>query len=133
MKTEITDAENSITLADIQQIESQFNFTMPENLKKLYLKYNGGVIGDGYYEINSIKYGKVKIEDTIDSLQITEQHIPKEYLPFANTGVGHIVCIYVGSGSKNGHIYLFRHDEMEPIFYNNTLEEFLEVSSIDDL
>lgn len=50
MKTKITEAKSSITLADIQQIESQFNFTMPENLKKLYLKYNEGVIGDGYYE-----------------------------------------------------------------------------------
>ena len=31
MKTKITKAESSITLPDIQQIESQFNFTMPEN------------------------------------------------------------------------------------------------------
>ncbi|GEN78132.1 SMI1/KNR4 family protein [Chryseobacterium hagamense] len=133
MKTEITESENSITLADIQNVETEFNFTMPENLKKLYLKYNGGVVGDGYYEINSIKYGQVKIEDTIDSLQITEKHIPREYLPFASTAVGHILCIYIGNDSKKGQIYLFRYDEMEPTFYSKTLEEFFKINSIDDL
>ncbi len=67
---------------------------MPENLKKLYLKYNGGVIdGKNYYEINSIKYGEVLLEETIDTFQVTEHHIPKQYLPFANTAVGHIICI----------------------------------------
>lgn len=135
MKTKITEAESSITLPDIQQIESQFNFTMPENLKKLYLKYNGGIldVGKNTYDFDNIKYGDSRIEESIDSFQVTEQHIPREFLPFATTPVGHIICIYIGSGSKNGHIYLFRHDELEPIFYNNTLEEFLEINSIDDL
>lgn len=134
MKTTITEQEKSLTLTDIIEVENQFNFTMPESLKKLYLKYNGGVVeGKNYYEINSIKYGEVLLEETIDSLQISEQQISKEYLPFANTAVGHIICMYVGDGIKNGQVYLFRHDEMEPIFYNNTLEEFLEINSIDEL
>ncbi|MBD8082415.1 SMI1/KNR4 family protein [Chryseobacterium caseinilyticum] len=133
MKTEITEQEQSITVADILELESMFNFNMPENLKKLYLKHNGGIIDDGYYEIHSIKYGESLLEETIDSLQFIEQHIPKEYLPFATTAVGHLICIYTDSGSKNGHIYLFRHDELEPVFYDISLEKFLKVDSIDDL
>ncbi|WP_336733148.1 SMI1/KNR4 family protein [Chryseobacterium sp. VD8] len=104
MKTKITEAKSSITLEDIQQIESQFNFTMPESLKKLYLKYNGGVIDidEDYYRLNSIKYGHLLLENTIDTMQVTEENIPKEYLPFANTEGGHFICIYAGNGSKNG-------------------------------
>lgn len=135
MTTKITEQEQNLTPADIQHIESKFNFKMPENLKKLYLKYNGGIldVGENSYDLDSIKYGKSRMEESIDSFQIAEHHIPKEYLPFATTPVGHIICIYKGNGSNNGKIYLFRYDEMEPIFYNNTLEDFLEVSSIDQL
>lgn len=45
MKTKITESEQNITLADIQNFEKEFEVTMPENLKKIYLKYNGGILG----------------------------------------------------------------------------------------
>ncbi|PWN58146.1 SMI1/KNR4 family protein [Chryseobacterium viscerum] len=135
MKTTITEYEKRITIKDIQQIEESFDIVIPENLKKLYLKYNGGIIDidNESYDFDSIKYGMTTIEESIDSLQITEQHITKEYLPFATSPVGHIVCIYTAAGKRKGQIFLFRYDELEPIFYNNSLEEFLNIKSIDDL
>lgn len=135
MKTKITQQEQSITLSDIQQIENQFNFKMPENLKKLYLKYNGGIldIGEDSYDLDSIKYGNSRMEESIDSFQITEEYIPREYLPFATTPVGHIICINTGNSNNNGKIYLFRYDEMNPVLYNASLEDFLAIRSIDEL
>ncbi|WBV56464.1 SMI1/KNR4 family protein [Chryseobacterium daecheongense] len=135
MKTTIIECEKKITIKDIQQLEENLHIEMPENLKKLYLKYNGGIIdiNDQSYNFDSIKHGISTIEESIDSLQITEQHISKEYLPFATSPVGHFVCIYTASDKKKGQIFLFRYDELEPIFYNNSLEEFLNVDSIDDL
>lgn len=135
MKTKIIEQEQSVTPEDIKDIEKQFGFTMPENLKKLYLKYNGGILetGENSYDLDSIKYGNSRMEESIDSFQITEQHIPKEYLPFATTPVGHIICIYTGNGSKNGSIFLFRYNEMEPVFYNRNLEDFLAIDSIEEL
>lgn len=135
MKTKITDQEQPITLEDIQQLENHFDFKMPENLKKLYLKYNGGIldIGEDSYDLDSIKYGKTRIEESIDSFQISEQHIPREYLPFATTPVGHLICIYTENDDKKGNIYLFRYDEMEPVFYNTSLEEFLQVNAVEEL
>ncbi|MEG1591668.1 SMI1/KNR4 family protein [Chryseobacterium sp.] len=135
MKIIVKNPKQKITLSDIKYIESEFSFTMPESLKKLYLKYNGGIIDidEDYYRLNSIKYGNLLLVNTIDTMQITEKNIPREYIPFANTEGGHFICIYVKAGSKNGQIYLFRHDELEPIFYNNSLEEFLNVDSIEEL
>lgn len=135
MKTKITEQEQPVTSEDIRHFEKQFGIIMPENLKKLYLKYNGGIleIGENSYDLDSIKHGNSRMEESIDSFQVTEQHIPKEYLPFATTPVGHIICIYAGNGHKNGSIFLFRYDETEPVFYNRTLEEFLAIDSIEDL
>lgn len=135
MKTKITQQEQNITLSDIQQIENQLDFKMPENLKKLYLKYNGGIldIGEDSYDLDSIKYGNSRMEESIDSFQITEEHIPREYLPFATTPVGHIICINTGSSNNNGKIYLFRYDEMNPVLYNTSLEDFLAIRTIDEL
>nr|WP_321229231.1 SMI1/KNR4 family protein [uncultured Psychroserpens sp.] len=134
MKAKITEFEKTINTTDIAHFEEQINRSLPESLKQLFLKYNGGVIEkiEEEYDFFSIKYGDLKMEDMINTLQVVEQIIPIEYLPFANSPIGHIVTFSLSDDDSSGKIFLFRHDDLEPILISNSLEEFLGVSSIND-
>jgi len=73
----------------------------------------------------SIKYGKNTLENVIDTLQITEQHIPREYIPFA-TGPGGNPYTISTKEEDYGKIYIWHMDVGEPerVFVANSLEEF---------
>lgn len=134
-KVKIEQSEKKITLTEINDLELKLNKTLPSNLKSLYLKYNGGLLSEEdqfSYDFASIKYGDFKLEELIEDLQVTEMTIPNFYLPFLISGVGNIITICLDNNNY-GKIYLFRYDELEPILMKNSLEDFLEVKSIDEL
>jgi cell wall assembly regulator SMI1 len=135
-KIDLVESEENITLNDISEFEKKFNLVLPDNYKKLILKFNGGVdsMGDSIFsELYSIKYGDTTVESAIHTLQMVEQNIPRDYLPFAITGIGDQITLYLKSGYNYGNIYLFRYDELEPRKIADSLEELLGVKSIDEL
>ena len=130
-------SEKPITIEDIQEVEQKYNVRFPKPLKKLLLQYNGGTLDLGmvyihgkpekyaFGSLSSIKYGPNKIEDTIEYLQIIEQHIPREEIPFADDQGGNIYTISTRP-EDYGKIYIWYMDVGEPRreFVANSLEEF---------
>ena len=134
-KVRINSSERMITIGDILSFEKTFNIVIPSSLKRLYLKYNGGEVefsDASTYDFASIKYGELTLGGLVQNLIIDENVIPGNFLPFAVTGVGHMITIQMDS-AVNNKIYLFRYDELEPILLANSLEELLGVTSIDEL
>ena len=128
----IIESEKNIDINDIKIVEKKFDFQFPEGLKKLYLKYNGGIEETGEEiidEIYSIKFGENTIELVRDLLQVTEKNIPLNYLIFAITAVGHQISIDMDSLE----IVLFRKDELEPEIIANSIEELFQVEDIGDI
>lgn len=108
-KIKIVDSENPIFPSDIKQFEKEFSKVLPVNYKNLLLKYNGGVEEEGDKVIDSfysIKYGPTTVENAINILQIIEQTIPDNYLPFGNTGTGNEITICLSEGDSYGKIYI---------------------------
>lgn len=54
----------------------------------------------------------------------------KNIFLFPSTPIGHIISIYTGNDKDKEKIYLFRYDEMEPIFYNHPLGSSLSTGDI---
>jgi hypothetical protein len=134
-KIKIEDSEAPITKENLIQFEVKYKIVLPENYKKLLMKYNGGVESDGDKVIDSlysIKYGDMTVEQAIETLQINEQILPREYLPIGNSGTGHEITLCI-NGSEKGKIFLFRHDSLEPEVLANSLEELMGIQSIDQL
>ena len=135
MKKRIINSEIPILIEDIEKFEKDNDIIFPENLKNLYLKYNGGEIeisDSNFYDFASLKYGEFRLEELLNDLQIEENVIPENFIPFATTGVAHIITIKFSDSIYN-EIYLFRYDELNPKKISNSLEEFLGVNSIEEL
>lgn len=129
--------EHSLTNVDVENFEKKFEVQLPNNLKTLLLKFNGGVL-DGEIEnyafsiLRPIKYGINTLEVAIDDLQITEQHIPREEIPFADDQGGNVFTISTRE-EDYGKIYFWALDVGEPRreFAANSLEEFFGVESFE--
>lgn len=130
-------SEQPLDEYEIQRFEKEFEVTFPNNLRNLLLKFNGGVL-DGKIEkyafrtLSSINYGNYPLNDIIDDLQITEQHIPREEIPFADDQGGNVFTISTRE-EDYGKIYYWEMDVGEPRknFVANSLEEFFGVDSFD--
>ena len=141
-KIKFKNSETNIAAENIREFEESFSTRLPEELKKLLLTYNGGVLTgetadamsiflegerttDLFGSLFSIKHGKNTIEYAMDMLQITEQHIPMDQLPFADDMGGNVFTISV-SEEQLGKIYYWLMDVGEPEkrFAANSLSEF---------
>ncbi len=133
-KVKIIQSEKSITINDLIVFQQINNITIPENLKQLLLKYNGGITinSDIFSQLLSIKYGELTMGEIVEYNQVLEKNIPDNYLPFAITGVGHFLTIKLAN-NNSGKIYVFRHDEFNPILIAESLEEILGVINISEL
>lgn len=134
-KIKIENSEAAITVGDFLKFERKYKIDLPENFKKLLLKYNGGVESEGDKVIDmfySLHHGDMTIEQAIETLQINEEILPKTYLPIGNSGTGHEITLCL-EGDEKGKIVLFRHDTLEPEVIANSLEELLGVNDIDQL
>ncbi len=125
-------SEQKLTFEEIQEFENEFQIILPKELKDLLMKYNGGVF-DGEMQdyafsiLRPIKYGVNTLEVAIDDLQLTEQHIPKEEIPFADDQGGNVFTISTKK-EDYGNIYYWEMDVGEPRknFVANSLKDFFE-------
>ncbi|MFP3917107.1 SMI1/KNR4 family protein [Lysinibacillus telephonicus] len=100
------ECSNQLTISDLNDVETKLGFNLPQQLKKHYLKYNGGVpVKPCYYaqdidveteiaEFSPIKYknGSGLLEERYLDF-INRDALPKKYLPFANDWGGNLFCI----------------------------------------
>ena len=127
---------------DLQDLEQEYNFKFPEDIKQFYLKYNGGrlekdsyVVQDDtfiFQEFYSIKVGYSTLNDKLSS-NYADDWLPKELIPFGYDGGGNSYCFHI----NNGQIYYIYEDDCDddgnvPIeyvapdflsFINNMVEE----------
>lgn len=140
-KIDFYEVESPITSDDIINVEERFEIKLPENYKKLLLKFNGGVPSDhivisddeevsigGFY---SIKYGNILLEDAIENFQISQELIPSDCIPIGYDGFGNPYCISTNEVDY-GKIYCWFFDmgEEEGRLMAGSLEEFLGVEII---
>lgn len=131
----ITSPEKKIDKVQIDLFQNNFNLTLPNNYKFFLLKYNGGLVIENELIrlFLSIAHGQ-KIEDEIDTHQISEQNIPQGFLPIALDYSDNPITINLNEGEDYCKIFLFELDfEGEGFIIANSLEELLGVNSIDEL
>ena len=134
-KITLSQSEEQISKSDLTDLEQECNITLPDNYKKLLLKFNGGVTYEHEYlfELMSIKYGKYTVKELYRDSKITEKNLPDDYFPFAVTGTGNIITININHDSEYGKIFVFFNDRVENKKISNSLEELMGVEDIDDL
>jgi cell wall assembly regulator SMI1 len=135
-KVTIVLSEKKVEVRDFVEFQNKFNLILPDNVKRLLLKFNGGLIKNSEVLriLLSLKYGDFSIEDEIDTHQISEQNIPQGYLPIALDYSDNPITITLNKGEDYGKIVLFELDfEGDGYTIANSLEELLGVNSIDDL
>ncbi len=135
MKIELEHNEKKISVDEILEFEERNDIKLPENYKKLITKFNGGMIvnSDNMDTLLSIKYGSVRVENTIKNHQIIESNIPKDYFPFALDFSNNPITICLKEGSHYGEIVLFYFDVDRVEKIANSLEELFGVTTIDEL
>ncbi|WP_430613027.1 SMI1/KNR4 family protein [Flavobacterium sp. JP2137] len=134
----IINSQQNITRNDILEFEKEYHLKLPENYIAFLLKYNGGGVydyGSEYVQsFNSLKYGKLTLEETLYDYCIIEDLLDKDYLPIANGYGSNPVTLCLKAGEDYGKIIIFYFDmDEEPQIIADSLEELLGVKSIDEL
>lgn len=132
----ILDSEKQINDIELLEFENKYNISLPNNYKSFIKKYNGGFTEDSEIvdKFLSIQYGIVTLALIIESHQIIEKNIPSNYLPIALDWSDNPITISINEGTDNGKIVKFYFDtDQEPEIVANSLEELLEVNSIDEI
>lgn len=124
-----------ISIEDIEKIEKQYYIVLPEQYKKLMLKYNGYALEpckivvydkiegiNTFLNINNDEYG------VIATHKIIEDRIGKEIIPFAEEGGGCYFCFDYRECKENPPIVFFDSDVSKCrciINVSNSFEEFM--------
>ncbi|HLN26642.1 MAG TPA: SMI1/KNR4 family protein [Gemmataceae bacterium] len=134
------DTEKDISDADLSRVEETFGFSFPSAVRLHCLKYNGGSpqkylykAGDTIFVVHEflpIRYGKDRLEDTIQSLKHDDEILPKHLVPFAVDPGGDYYCFSVRSQDQ-GTIWFYigdYHDEPEKaaVYVAESLPEFIQ-------
>lgn len=102
----------NLILDDIQEIETQLNLTLPKQLVKHYLEFNGGIPTKSFFcfgktdvEVSISTFLSMKYSDGINStleenyLNFSKRGIIlKQFLPFARDWGGNQCCINLENG-----------------------------------
>jgi SMI1-KNR4 cell-wall len=127
--------------ADLDEVERRFDFIFPEDLRKHYLRYNGGhpkknrFINDGrtyiLHDFLPIKASKIAtlstLEKCIEWLKVDKQIIPMYLVPFASDPFGNFFCFSTQIPDFGG-IYWFKIEgrrKMEGDFLSSSFNDFL--------
>ena len=119
----LTNSDKNITIEEIEKIEKELDIIFPSELKKFYLKYNGGESNKKYFNIKNLmsnyqitffkpmlKEQMLKGEMTISIykhyiLGIEKKYLISNLIPFADDLFGNFLCI-----DKYGKIYYYAMD-----------------------
>ncbi|WP_046246538.1 SMI1/KNR4 family protein [Hymenobacter terrenus] len=118
-------AETPATRADIEAIEQQYGFTLPEDYKQHLLQHNGGwphrpifteVQPDGervdrdISDFYSVRYGESTLERSLKSLR---DQLHDDLVPFGRDGGGDLFVLSVGP-QDYGSVYYIAHEFYTP-------------------
>ena len=102
--------------AEIQDLERQLGFRLPDRFRALLPQLNGAVAepntikgpGDEDYEINVFE----KIEEIAQSKNAIDSERPTDLLlvPFAMDGCGNHFCVVAADGPETGAVYFEDHE-----------------------
>lgn len=132
----ILECKQHITEEDIKYIENKYKFIMPEDIRKHYLKYNGGYPEKSMYTSNNgdefiidwfipVKRedGKNDLDSVLRILRL-DNTIPDWLIPFADEAGGDLYC-YSLKKNELGAIYYWSHEFENAVYITKSLEEFL--------
>lgn len=100
---------------EISRIETQYNFTFPEQYKDFLLCYNGGYTPKTKFKAKGISsdikgfYGVGAVDLSVDSEMIS-LWIPQKLFPIACDSFGNYILLCV-SGPKYGNIFFSDHEK----------------------
>ena len=132
----ILESKQPISLNDIKYIENKYKFSMPENIKKHYLKYNGGYPEKSMYTTDNGEevivewFIPIKREDGRNDLDSVlgilreDNTIPNWLIPFSDEAGGDLYC-YSLRENELGAIYYWSHEFNNDVYITKSLEEFL--------
>ena len=129
---EMKDSAPAITIEDIQQAELFMGVTLPEELKAIYMKNNGGHSICNLFELNkngykvneflTIKYGSDTIEETYKDVFLENVDMPSQLVPFASDAGGDYFCIDIAKETY-GRVVFF-----ESEYYENLSRAMIELA-----
>ena len=103
---------------DLQDLEREYNFKFPEDIKQFYLNYNGGRLEKHSYAAQndtfifqsfySIKMGHSTLDEKL-RLNYVDDWWPKELIPFGYDGGGNSFCFNI----NNEQIYYVYEDDSD--------------------
>jgi hypothetical protein len=117
---EFKNTDVDLTTRDIAEVENDLDIRFPDALRIHYLKVNGGDPAPYVYEDERVdtvvsaclplksERGQRTAVDTYRHLVLELELVPKTFFPFAVDGGGDY--FYVDCSSREGDVYLYRHD-----------------------
>lgn len=99
-------------LKNIEHIENTYNVHIPQYLKSIILKYNGGRPERKCFDTQNYKEKVLKSmlsynKEDKENIYMFDDMFSKGYIPFAITEFGDLICI----DNKNGNIKLYMHEQ----------------------
>lgn len=99
----LQEAQNQLTETDLNNLEAEIGYSLPENLKQFYLESNGGIPANAKYswgidlvwpfhKFLPIKYGEMTIEK-VQNEQLFKNASFGHMLPIAVNKSDHLFCI----------------------------------------
>ena len=120
IKNTVTKSDKAIEERNLRDLEDKYGFKFPQDIKRFYLQYNGGILKKHYYiseeetvldgfifqKFYSIKYGLATLDMKME-LNYADDWWPKEYIPFGFDGGGNSYCFH----KESGKIYYIYEDD----------------------
>lgn len=111
----------------ITEIEEKYNIKIPNYLKELIIQYNGGRPSDNTFDTENNKERVFKCllsynKDDRENIYIYDDLFRINYIPFANTPSGDVICLNV----KNQKIELYLHETDKFEFISDNIKRFIE-------
>lgn len=109
----------------IKEIEEKYNIQIPQLLKNIIVKYNGGRPLANIFLTDNKKEKVIKTllsynKEDKENIYIYDDIFAKDYIPFANTEFGDTICI----NNKNANIELYNHEADRFEYISENIETF---------
>lgn len=109
---------------EIVEVEKKYNINLPESLKNIILKYNGGRPDRRIFDTATSKERVIKSlisysDKDKENIHIFSDFFKRGYIPFAITPFGDVLCM-----KKGEKIYILMHETDEFDYVCNNLDEF---------